>query len=266
MKKIPRISKLIDHAYKVFLGNAELNREIAENIADLFNATGLRQISFDGVEGNRSTGMGHYAEILFTKAWYDQLDPEIKKHYIADASRTTHYFWHIYTRMNWGEPWYAGFRESQTEYRLHNQKYFKRNLMPGMLGWFLMTPETSVEDIEWLLAKSAAFDAGYGFVLRSGVIESNGNSDKIMQLIGDWERLRMANAFSAEQKQRMEDINNEFSLEKTGDGQWNLLQIYSSKFNHENKVRQPGEPLYSTFNFEHKGQDQTMNFIITRLR
>jgi hypothetical protein len=135
-KKGEEISVLADHAYKVFLTDADLSMEVAGNIADLYNKTGLRQISFDGLEGNRSTGMGNYGEILFTTTWFNDLSDEIKQHYIADASRTSHYFWHIYTRMNWGEPWYAGFRESQTEYRMKNQKYFKRNLMPGMLGWF----------------------------------------------------------------------------------------------------------------------------------
>ena len=144
------VELLADHGYKVFLTNPELSIEVASNIARLYNATGLRQISFDGLEGNRSTGMGNYGEILFTNAWYQKISPGIRKHYIADASRTSHYFWHIYTRMNWGEPWYAGFRESQTEYRLKNQAYFTRNLMPHMLGWFSLRPNTSPEDIEWI--------------------------------------------------------------------------------------------------------------------
>jgi hypothetical protein len=154
------VALLADHGYRVFLTDVDLGREVATNLADLFNETGLRQISFDGLEGNQSTGMGNYGEILFTTAWYEHLSDGIKRHYIADASRTSHFFWHIYTRMNWGEPWYAGFRESQTEYRLKNQPYFRRNLMPGMLGWFKMTAQTSIEDVEWMLARSGAFDAG----------------------------------------------------------------------------------------------------------
>jgi len=263
--KASEVIKLADHAYKVFLTNIELSIEMAEVIADLYNKTGLCQISFDGLEGNRSTGMGNYCESLFAKAWYDKLNEDIKGHYIADASRTTHYFWHIYTRMNWGEPWYAGFRESQTTYRLKNQKYFKRNLMPSMLGWFLMKPETSIEDIEWLLARSAAFDAGYAFVTSLETIAENGNSDKILQLIGDWEKLRIAGVFTYEQKLRMEDINNEFSLKKVNDNEWILVQVYSSKFNHEMKVRQPGEPLYSTFNFSHSGNNNSMHFILSAI-
>ena len=58
------VALLADHAYNVFLTNAELgSEEMATNLAELFNETGLRQISFDGVEGNQSTGMGNYGEI-----------------------------------------------------------------------------------------------------------------------------------------------------------------------------------------------------------
>lgn len=257
------IAKLLDHAYKVFLTNTDLTIELSKNIAELFNQTGLRQISFDGLEGNRSTGLGVYGEALMPYVWYKNLSDDIKSHLIIDASRTTHFFWHIYSRMNWGEPWYAGFRESQTEYRMKNQKYFRRNFMPGMLGWFKMTPETSIEDIEWLLARSAAFDAGYAFVASYESIEKNGNTDNILELIGEWEKIRLAGLFSDEQKQIMEDTDTEFSLNKINDNEWDLYRVYSGKFKHEKKVRQPGEPLYSTFHFSHKGKEQTMNFILS---
>jgi hypothetical protein len=257
------ISKLADHGYKVFLTDPELSIEMSGQIAKLYNYCGLRQISFDGLEGNRSTGMGNYGEILFAKTWWNNLSPELRNHMITDASRTTHYFWHIYSRMNWGEPWYAGFRESQTEYRLKNQAYFQRNLMPGMLGWFSMRNNTPVEDIEWMLARSAAFNAGYAFVSGDRQFQTNGQTDEILRLIGEWEKARMGGAFSEEQKERMKDINNEFHLETLSENRWNLYQIHSFKFKHEDKVRQPGEPLFSTFKFENPEESATMNFILT---
>jgi hypothetical protein len=254
---------MADHAYKVFLSDPELTFEIAENIAALYNETGVRQISFDGLEGCRSTGLGNYGEILFTTRWFDKLDDDIRSHYIADASRSSHYFWHIFTRMNWGEPWYAGFRESQTEYRLKNQKYFDRNYIPNMLGWFLMKPETSIEDINWLLARSAAFDAGYAFVTSYDALEKNGYTDKILSAIGMWEHARMQGVFSAEQKLLMEDVNNEFILTKSDDDAFQLTRIYTFRFTHEYRQRQPGEPLSSSIEFENPGEEQVMAFILT---
>jgi hypothetical protein len=258
-----KISKLADHAYKVFLTNPELTIEMAKRLAELYNYCGLRQISFDGLEGNRSTGMGNYGEILFATTWWNNLSDEIKKHVIVDASRTTHFFWHIYTRMNWGEPWYAGFRESQTEYRLKNQDYFQRNFMPAMLGWFSMRNNTPIEDIEWMLARSAAYDAGYAFVTGKEQLETNGHTNEILKAIGEWEKARMGGAFTKEQKEKMKDINNEFHLVSTGNNTWDLYSVNIFRFEHEDKVRQPGEPLHSTFQFDNSVEKGTMYFIVT---
>jgi len=257
------IGKLDDHPYKVFLSTSDLSIEMGRTIAGLFNAAGLRQLSFDGLEGNRSTGMGNYGEILFTTSWYNALDPSIRQHYVADASRTSHYFWHIYSRMNWGEPWYAGFRESQTEYRLKNQAYFKRNLMPGMLGWFSMRPETSVEDIEWMLARSAGFDAGYGFVTELDRVKANGQSDEILQLLGRWERARMSGAFTASQKEAMQDISNEFHLEALDSTSWRLYPIRSLKETYRSGDRQPGEPAAATYSITVRPDEGEVGFILS---
>ena len=254
---------LADHAYKVFLTGPALGREMAGKLAELFNYCGLHQISFDGIEGNRSTGMGNYGEILYANWWYGALSDEVRSHLIIDASRTSHYFWHIYSRMNWGEPWYAGFRESQTEYRMANQAYFRRNLMPAMLGWFQLGETTSLQDAEWMLARSAGFNAGYGFVMDLEALQKNGLADTILTRLGQWEAARMEDAFPEEWKERLQDINKEFELGKSSDGQPVLREVKVSHFHHEYKVRQPGEPLYSTFSFDSPRDGQPASFLLS---
>lgn len=259
------VALLADHAYQVFLSDAGLSQEIGKTLAELYNNTGIRQISFDGLEGNRSTGMGNYGEILMTNAWFENLNENIRSHYIADASRTSHYFWHIYTRMNWGEPWYAGFRESQTEYRFKNQKYFERNLMPGMLGWFLMTEETNIEDIEWMLAKASGYNAGFGFVSSYKAFSNNGSTETILQQINVWESARLSGVFNDEVQSLLKDVDNEFHLEKTEEGNWLLTQIGSFKTDHSNHKRQPGEPTFSKLIFNSPTDGVPLIFIITAL-
>lgn len=264
-QKEDTISKLLDHAYKVFLTNAELTIEMSKTLAQLYNETGMRQISFDGLEGNRSSGLGTYGESLMPYTWYQSLNEELKNNLIIDASRTTHFFWHIYTRMNWGEPWYGGFRESQTEYRFKNQAYFKRNFMPGMLGWFKFTSETSVEDISWMLARSAAYDAGYALVANMEQIEQNGKSEDILELIGHWEKLRLGGAFSENQKEKMRQTDKEFVLLKSPNNKWTLQEIHAEIFHHKKKVKQPGEPLHSEFTFNNLGEEQSIQFILSAI-
>ncbi|NKI27483.1 hypothetical protein HCG49_13015 [Arenibacter sp. 6A1] len=261
--KDKNIGKLVDHAYKTFLTNMDLGIEMSLRLADLYNQTGLKQISFDGLEGNYSTGMGAYGELLFVDAWYKNLDEEIKNDYIMDASRPGHYFWHMFTRMNWGEPWYAGFRESQTSYRLLNQDYFRRNFIPAMLGWFSMRDNTSLEDIEWMLARSAAFDAGYALVTSVDLVQKNGSGNEILEKIKEWEKARLGGAFTIDQKKRMENIKDEFSLEKISENSWNLTPYHVERFEHKKKIRQPGEPVWSSFSFENINSNQSLQFILT---
>jgi len=222
------VSKLMDHGYRTFLTNADLTIEVSKTIARFFNETGLQQLSLDGLEGNWSTGMGQYGRTLMTKTWYDNLIPELKGQVINDASNPGHFNWHIYTRMNWGEPWYAGFRESQTQYRLMNQRYYQRNLMPSMLGWFSMSAETSLEDAEWLLARAAGFDAGFCLCTSPQTVSANGGGEAILEAIREWEKARLSGAFSASQKARLKLLANEFHLEPKGSG-WLLIPVSSVK-------------------------------------
>ncbi|RAK03204.1 hypothetical protein LX87_01326 [Larkinella arboricola] len=256
------ISKLMDHGYQVFLADYALQTEMASTLARLYNETGLRQISFDGLEGCWATGLGQYGLQLFVKTWYDQLKPELKGAVINDASTPGHYFWHTFTRMNWGEPWYAGFRESQTQYRLKNQDYFRRNLMPGMLGWFSIGPGTSLEDLEWMLARSAGFDAGFGLATSIDALQKHGFSETLLTTIRTWETARLSGAFSAEQKVQLRDINREFHLENTAEGSWLLTPVHQAYLVHEQKVRQPGEPVASTFEFNNPNAEQALRFTL----
>jgi hypothetical protein len=264
------VGKLLDHEYKVFLSDADLSQEIARNIASLFNHTGTRQLSFDGLEGNWSTGYGQYGRTLFTQAWYDALSPALKGHVINDASNPGHFNWHINTRMNWGEPWYAGFRESQTLYRFKNQVYFERNLMPHMLGWFALRPDTSIEDAEWLLARAAGFDAG--FTLATSLASTAqlaadptsaeasrifGSTGEILEAVRQWETARMAGAFTPALKAALRDNHREFHLQPAGVGKWDLREAHYSRF-----IYDTGSNAASEFVFQNPDAPQPLHWTI----
>lgn len=229
------VGKLMDQDYKVFLTDAALAEEVARRIAVFCNYTGAVQLSFDGLEGNWSTGMGQYGCSLFTKAWYDALAPAQRGHIINDASNPHHFTWHIATRYNWGEPWYAGFRQSQTLYRLRNQLFYTRNLMPHMLGWFAVREETTVEDAEWLCARAAGYDAGFALATSfnskatqrsSDAVGMDNKNAAIFETIRQWEAARQGNAFPEKLKPQLQDVNREFSLTSIRRGEWELRPVH----------------------------------------
>jgi hypothetical protein len=243
----------MDHGYHVFLTDADLSQEVARNIAKLCNEAGALQLSFDGLEGNWSTGMGQYGRTLFTKAWYDALSSAEQGQVINDASNPGHFNWHIYTRMNWGEPWGAGFRKGQTLYRFRNQLYFERNLMPHMLGWFALSKETTVADAEWLLARAAGFNAGFALATSlastaqlaadpssAEALQKHGATPAILEAIRQWETARMAGAFPENMKAELRDNTREFHLQSAGAGLWDLyplLKAESHEFGPATRIR-----------------------------
>lgn len=239
--------KLWDYPYKTLFPDLSLQDEFAARLTALFNNTGIKQISFDGLEGCMYTGHDYYATGKFVTDFYNGLNS--KSDIINDASRLDHYLWHVHTRMNWGEPWGEEMREGQVENRIKNQAYFQRNLFPRMLGWFLVRladrkfEATSLEDLEWALSESAGFDAGYAMSIDMRTLQQHGQIDLFLEAMKNWDQLRLANVFTEEQKKKLKDPKTEWHLEKKDDKTFILYPLFVSKrFRCDLAEMQPGQP------------------------
>ncbi len=253
------IAKLMDHPYKVFFPNYEMQHEIAVRLAELFNRTGIGHFAFDGHEGAWASGQGDFALEVFAKTLYDHLDHPVHN----GTSNSQPFYWHINTLCNWGEPWYGGFRSSMAEYRINNQAMLERNFMPKMLGWFLMTPTTTLADIEWLMARSAGYNSGFALSTSLKSLRANPGTGEYLDTIRQWEILRMADAFSDSQRQRMRNTENEFHLHKVSDQEFMLHQyVVSDMYEYEYYERQPGEPTGKTWNYKSVGKKQPLQFVM----
>ena len=253
------VGKLYDHPYKIFFPDIVLQGKVVKNIADLFIETGVNHLDFDGFEGCLASGQGDYAVNKFAYDFYNQVNHS----FLNGTSISKSFYWHINTYCNWGEPWYGGFRESMQTYRIDNQKLFDRNLMPHMLGWYLFTRRTTKEEMEWMLARAAGFDAGFAMVSGQEAIELNPDGLALLDLIREWETARIGNAFTPAQRELMKNSVNEFHLEKINNREWNLYQMnISEKFTHKAGQKQPGEPSSSVWTFSQKGDKQPLRFVL----
>jgi hypothetical protein len=251
------IGKLLDHDYKVFFPNFDLQREIARNLARTFNETGLSQMDFDGHEGCASTGQGDYAYDLFPQDFYDNLDHTV----INGTSNSKHFYWHINSYCNWGEPWSEGFREAMQEYRINNQSLFARNYLPNMLGWYLLTETTTLSDAEWMLARAAGFNAGFALATNIDAVRKNPDIGPILDAIREWEAARHMGVFTSAQREAMRNPKTEFHLAPAAGGGWHLYPYHESEaFHHEKTVRQPGEPAGSTWEYRNPDDAQPLQF------
>ncbi|NJI73945.1 hypothetical protein HCX49_12095 [Sphingobacterium kitahiroshimense] len=245
--QVQPLYKLWDYPYKTLFPDLVLQDEFAQRLATIFNTTGLKQISFDGLEGSMYTGHDYYATARFITEYYKNLKD--KTDLINDASRLDHFLWHTHTRMNWGEPWGEEMRKGQVENRIKNQEYFRRNLFPRMLGWFLVRladrkfETTTLEDLEWALSESAGFDSGYAMSINMQTLRKHGQIDQLLEAMKNWDVLRKAKAFNDDQMKRLRDPETEWHLKKVTEDQFLLYPLYiSDRYRCDLSEMQPGQP------------------------
>ena len=228
------IAKLADHGYRtLFPGIANgMMDEMTARLVELGNACGLRQISFDGLEGLATyEGGGDYPRNRFV----EQCHRGWKHHVISDASNLLHYTWHWHTRMNWGELTQSA-KMDVDSYRARNCEFFRDNLFPTAMGWWrigttgLDWEATRLEDVEYLLAKAAGNNATHALVTDVGILERHGLAGDILDLVAEWEGLRTSGALSDEQHQWLRQKGQDVSLRRAGEHAWDLLPVRYSPF------------------------------------
>ena len=253
------IDKLANNSYSGFLPDIYLQDQYAKRLAEVCNETGIDLMDFDGFEGLEATGHGAFGENKFIDLWHKNLNRDR----LVCGSNTGHYFWHIYTYMNWGEPWYSGLRQSQINYRIENQRYFERNYMPGMLGWFKLGGDYRPEEIEWIQARSAAFNAGYLLRVDESV-EKSGFKEQFFEAIREWQKARNTKAFTHAQIAGFKDPKKEFHLKKLTADSWALSPVnLQSGYVHKFKSVQTGEAITSRFTFNNPHAAQPLQLYIT---
>ena len=246
---------LMDHPYKTLFPDWAMQEALIRNMAGFFNETGTSQMDFDGHEGTCYLGRGDYGHVHFVESFLGQVDHLV----VNGSSNIGHFYWHFNSYINWGEPWYASFRESQSRYRFDNQPFYERNYMPNMLGWFLMTPDTRLEDIEWMGARAAGYRAGYAFVAEYETFRKNPATDAIIEAIRSWEEAKRRGAFSEEQRTRLKDPERDFHLERAGEGRWTLQSYDKLRFEHRKQILQPGQPKGTTWAFSNGSDPQPLH-------
>ena len=250
------IARLIDHPYKTFYPNMDLQNEMIDNLVDFFNETGVSHLDFDGHEGAYSTGYGDASKDYFALRFLEGVDHMV----VNGTSQSSHFYWHLNTYMNWGEPWYGGMRESQNEIRFNNQATLERNYQPNMLGWFWFQAGTTLEEMEWMLARAAGWNAGYALVVNPIAIAKNPYTQEVIEAIRTWEEAKHRDLFNESQKSLLKAGEYDFSLYKINENEFHLQHYKKLKFEHENLVLQPGQPHYSEWEFLSSSEEQELFF------
>ena len=221
------VKRLWDHGYKTLFPSAALQGEMADHLADSLLACGITRTSFDGLEGCQYPGHGNYGTAEFVRRVLERCGENM----ICDASMTSNYLWHALAYCNWGEPWYDSERRGGSYgLRKNNQPFFKNNLIHPMMGWYKVNDAkgkfeaTTPEQMEFMLSRMAAFDAGIALTMNSRVIRNHGLMDEYLELVKLWEEFRFEADIPASVLEKMREEYVDWHLEKEEDG-WRLTQL-----------------------------------------
>ena len=222
-----RLSRLWCHGYRTLFPDVELQDEMADNLAAFIKACGIRRLSFDGLEGCSYNGTGQYGPAAYVRRVYEKVGSDL----ICDASISGHYLWHSHAYYNWGEPWYDHVRRGgMHQYRVMNGAFFRRNLIPPMMGWYIVAScdgkyeATTPENFEFAVSRSAAFDAGLAVNFCDGVISRHGLIDEFADKIRIWEDFRFNADIPQTVLERLQEETGNWHLEKQDDG-WLLTEL-----------------------------------------
>ena len=115
------------------------------------------------------------------------------------------------------------------------EKALRDDEQPMMLGWLPVVvsdkrqASTTLEDLEWLLSKSVAFDAGYGLVIDRVALRRYGQLDKMMALVKAWNTVRDEKLLTQTQKEELSDPYADWHLEPFGDEGYLLFPVHQSR-------------------------------------
>src|SRR5205085_11201215 len=104
---------------------------------------------------------------------------------------------------------------------------------------------------------------GFGLATSLETLKKHGRKDEILATIKLWETARLNGLFTTAQQLSMQDTKNEFHLEMNNQGQYQLSPVYNAYLIHQQKIKQPGEPTYSTYEFNNPANKQPIEFIIS---
>ncbi len=224
------VLRLWDHGFGTLFPSLALQDEIAQNIANVIKESGIRRMSFDGLEGCGFNGRGEYGLSEFVRRVFEITGSEL----LCDASGSSHYRWHTHCYFNWGEPYYdCDGRGGMYNYRASHQERFRKNLIPGMLGWYRIgdaegeKEPTTPEVMEFILSRNAAFDAGSCIEIKD---VKNGKLGEYLDMIKLWSEFRYSGVLTDDVKKLMQEQRTDWHLEKT-DNEWILSEMFLQEEN-----------------------------------
>ncbi len=224
------VYKLWDTPERTLLPDLELQDQMAQAEAKKLAKTDYPLLIFNdlksyGYNNQGDEAIGHFLDTM------RKYNPDK----LLQADLLTPTSGQYLSRVNENQFWNENMRNKIVETLTEKQEFYRSNLIPWMIGNFQIRltdknrKATTIEELEWFLSKAAAFEAGFGLDFSAETMRRHGLTDEILNTINQWETLRLASAFSEEQKEAFKDPYGNWHLEKSGDSSYLLYSQHISR-------------------------------------
>lgn len=237
-KKKSKVKFMYVSGYHNFYpGTVGMNNEMAGYIARDMIKSGNRVLILDGHESCYETGHAQYALNIFPKVIYDKIGAK-KDTLITYSITLGNYNWHMISYASWGEyQLEKGFRGTCLDYRINRQVEHQENLTPNKMGQYYPDDKTTIEDLEWLMARVCGWDSGVDFNLDYNRMHKNPNYKAFCKTLALWDKARAKNLFSEKQKMGLRQTDRLYHLSKTSSGKLKLKFV--KRWQHKGVVIAP---------------------------
>ncbi|MEV6583406.1 Ig domain-containing protein [Streptomyces sp. NPDC051582] len=214
-------SRIAENGYQGALGNLNIINTIAGRFATAWNTTGIKAMSYDGLESASQSGWGAYGMASLVNGTYRQRTS--KDGLIAEASRMGSNIWDGVSRASWGEIGITSMNQVFV-----NNAYYRDNYLPGMLGWIGLRGTDNLQTLQDTLARGAGLNAGAGFQTSLSKLTGS-NTPVLLDAIKQWDTARNLGAFTAAQRTQLQDVSKHWKLSVVTAGKtWSLQQVDAS--------------------------------------
>lgn len=103
------------------------------------------------------------------------------------------------------------------------------------IGWFVIRAAdkhraaTTVDDVQWMLSKAAAYNAGYGLLIDPKAMKHPGALSDLLAVIRQWNTLTRDGAFTAAHQEAMKDPYLDWNLEQRSEDSFLLYPLHFSR-------------------------------------
>lgn len=221
--------------------NTSIQQEVAERIGKIYAEAGFQFVYFDG------------AEDVHPPFWNTVSTSQLKVYnclkpspLFSEGALKSHFGWHILSRANAFDLFKPEFiRPATQKYPMAEARYIAQDFTSINFGWndYLAPTEKSTgmqpDMYEYICSRGAAWDCPIALVGKLDQLKAHPRTADNLQVIRIWEEARIANFFSARQKEELKSPSQEHILLKDEAGNFALTPYRQLKnvANHSADIR-----------------------------